>query len=221
MAPRIGLIHALRESLEPIRAAFARHWPEAELMNLLDDSLSADLAREGRLTPEMIERFISLGRYARDTDVAAILFTCSAFGPAIEAVSRDLAPLPVYKPNTAAVADAVARGAKVGLLASFAPTLTSMMEEFPAGVEIQGRHCAGALEALEAGDPDAHDRIAAAAAAESFGSCDCILLAQFSLARVAAAVAAATGKPVVTTPDAAVRALRAGLSSQGQTLDRR
>jgi hypothetical protein len=215
MAPRIGLIHALRESVEPIRAAFARHWPEAELMNLLDDSLSADLAREGRLTPEMIERFIALGRYARDTEVAAILFTCSAFGPAIEAVSRDLAPLPVHKPNTAGVADAVARGGKVALLASFAPTLASMTAEFPACVEIQVRHCTGALEALEAGDADAHDRIAAAAAAEAFGSCDCILLAQFSLARAAAAVAAATGKPVVTTPDAAVRALRAIVERPG------
>jgi len=86
-----------------------------------------------------------------------------------------------------------------------------MTAEFPGGVEVVTCHCAGALEALGAGDGGAHDRIAAAAAAEAFGDCDAILLAQFSLARAAAAVAAATGKPVVTTPTAAVRALRAGM----------
>ena len=61
---RIALIHALKHSIVPIEAAFARLWPDASLMNLLDDSLSADLARDGRLTEAMTERFLSLGRYA-------------------------------------------------------------------------------------------------------------------------------------------------------------
>ena len=43
---RIALIHALEHSLAPIAASFARLWPEARLMNLLDDSLSADLLDE-------------------------------------------------------------------------------------------------------------------------------------------------------------------------------
>jgi hypothetical protein len=38
--------------------------------------------------------------------------------------------------------------------------------------------------------------------------CDVIALSQFSLARAARAVAAATGKPVLTTPDSAVRKLQ-------------
>ena len=39
-------------------------------------------------------------------------------------------------------------------------------------------------------------------------ACDVIALAQFSLARAAPAVAAATGRTVLTTPDSAVRKLR-------------
>jgi hypothetical protein len=38
--------------------------------------------------------------------------------------------------------------------------------------------------------------------------CDIIALAQFSLARAADAIAQATGRPVLTTPDSAVRKLR-------------
>lgn len=40
--PRIALIHTTPLALEPVRAAFERHWPAARRMNLLDDSLSAD-----------------------------------------------------------------------------------------------------------------------------------------------------------------------------------
>src|SRR5947199_6941911 len=54
--------------------AFARLWPDASLMNLLDDSLSADLARDGSLTAGMTDRFLSLGRYVASTRADAILF---------------------------------------------------------------------------------------------------------------------------------------------------
>jgi hypothetical protein len=50
---RITLIHALKHSIAPIEAAFARLWPAARLMNLLDDGLSADLARDGSLSNAM------------------------------------------------------------------------------------------------------------------------------------------------------------------------
>src|SRR3978361_781258 len=96
---RIALIHALKHSIVPIETSFARLWPDATLMNLVDDSLSADLARDGRLTDVMTQRFLALGRYATDTGADAILFTCSAFGACIEAVARAQARMPGVKPN--------------------------------------------------------------------------------------------------------------------------
>jgi Asp/Glu/hydantoin racemase len=207
---RIALIHALRHSPPPIEAAFARAWPEARLMNLLDDSLSADLAAAGRLTTDMEARFLTLARYAAGTGAAGILFSCSAFGPCIEACAREFAPLPVLKPNEAAITEALAHGTRIGLLATFPGTLASMPAEFPADVTLVPALAEGALAALDAGDGATHDRLAADAARDLV-DCDVILLGQFSLARAAAAVAEATGRPVVTTPDSAVRLLRARL----------
>jgi len=204
---RIALIHALRHSPPPIEAAFAAAWPEARLMNLLDDSLSADLAREGQLTPAMTERFLTLARYAAGTGAQGILFSCSAFGPCIEACARDLAPLPVLKPNEAAIEEAVKIGRRIGLLATFPGTLASMPPEFPPGVEVVPCLAPGALAALDAGDAETHDWLAAEAAV-ALRDCDVVLLGQFSLARAAAQVAAATGRPVVTTPDSAVAKLK-------------
>jgi hypothetical protein len=123
---RITLVHALKHSIAPIEASFARLWPDARLMNLLDDGLSADLARDGRLTDAMTGRFLSLGRYAASTGTDAILFTCSAFGPCIEAVAREQAPMPVLKPNEAMIEQAAVRGRRIGLLSTFEPTLASM-----------------------------------------------------------------------------------------------
>ena len=204
---RIALIHALRHSVDPINAAFERLWPAPARMNLLDDSLSADLARTGRLDAAMTERFLMLARYARATGADGILFTCSAFGPCIEACAADLAPVPVLKPNEAMIEEACAAGSRIGLLATFAPTLASMPPEFPPGVALVPRCAEGALAALDAGDGAAHDLLAAEAA-RGLADCDAIALAQFSLARAADAVAAATGRPVFTTPDSAVRKLR-------------
>ena len=83
--PRVALIHATALAMEPIAAAFKRHWPQAKCMNLLDDSLSSDHAQKaGVLSPEMTERFVTLAHYAKGTGCQAILFTCSAFGSAIE-----------------------------------------------------------------------------------------------------------------------------------------
>ena len=204
---RIALIHALRHSPPPIEAAFARLWPEARLMNLLDDSLSADLARDGGISEAMTGRFLSLARYAKATGADGILFTCSAFGPCIEAVQRELAPMPVLKPNEAMIEEAEALGGRIGLLASFAPTLQSMPPEFPASLTVMPKLAEGALAALDRGDGPEHDRLAVQAAG-ALADCDVIALAQFSLARAAPAVATATGKPVLTTPESAVRKLR-------------
>jgi hypothetical protein len=204
---RIALIHALRHSPGPIAAAFAELWPEPMLMNLLDDSLSADLAREGKLTPAMTARFLALGDYAVGTGAAAILFTCSAFGPCIDAVKQAHPDLPVLKPNEAMIEEAMTLGGSIGLMATFAPTLASMPAEFPADASLRTALIDGALAALDAGDGARHDALAVQAA-RALADCDVIALAQFSLARAAEPIARATGRPVLTTPQSAVRKLR-------------
>jgi len=214
---RIALIHALKHSVMPIEAAFSRLWSEAVLMNLLDDSLSADLARAGHLTPTMTERFLTLGRYAAYCGADGILFTCSAFGPCIEAVAADLAPMPVLKPNEAMIEDAARAGSRIGLLATFAPTLATMPAEFAAiaaAPVLSPMLIEGAMAALDAGDPALHDRLAVETA-QKLDGCDAIALAQFSLARAASDITAATGLPVLTTPDSAVLKLRRVLENGG------
>ena len=205
----ITLIHALRPSIDPIAQAFARLWPEAQLRNLLDDSLSRDLARTGEIDQKMIDRFIALGRYARASGTDGILFSCSAFGPAIDRVVVDLAPLPVRKPNQAMIEQVLQVGGKIALVSSYAPTLESMPAEFPASTDLVPVFVEGAMNALASGDTATHDRLVLEACQRT--ACDVFALAQFSIARAADTVERATGKPVFTTPEAAVRDLQTAL----------
>ncbi len=211
---RIALIHALAHSVAPINEALARDWPQALRMNLLDDSLSSDLVTSDRgLDAAMHERFERLSRYALDCGSNAILFTCSAFGPCIDAVARRHPAVPVLKPNEAMIAQAASLGCRIGLIASFAPTLASMPVEFPAGAELACELVEDAMAALDAGDTERHDAIVASAAERLVNQgCAVIALAQFSMARARKLVAARTGLPVLTPVDSAVIELRRRLA---------
>lgn len=214
---RIALIHALSHSVAPINEAMARDWPEASRMNLLDDSLSQDLATRGvGLDEVMHDRFGTLAGYAVSTGADAILFTCSAFGPCIERVARRHSTIPVLKPNEAMITEAVSLGRRIGLIATFAPTLESMPLEFPGHVALRLELAQGALAALNAGDLALHDELIVERARRLVADgCDLVALAQFSMARARAACEQATGARVLSTVDSAVSVLRQRLSLGG------
>ena len=215
--PRIALIHATPVAIDPIREAFAASWPQARITNLLDDSLSADLAAEGRLSHEMIGRFVTLARYCAGTGADAILFTCSAFGAAIEA-ARAAVSIPVLKPNEAMIDEALEAGKNVGILSTFPPSIPSMVRELEdeaarrtARISIRTATVAEAMQALQGGDAERHDRLIREASAE-FRDCDVLVLAQFSMARAAARLPRQTGQRVLTSPQSAVARLKRDLA---------
>jgi aspartate/glutamate racemase len=216
-APRIALIHAVTVAMAPVHDAFRRMWPEAECVDILDTSLSRDRERDGRLTEAMTGRFLLLAKYAEDTGADGILFTCSAFGEAIEEAAGK-ARVPVLKPNEAMFEAALAAGKRLGMLATFAPSVAGMEAEFRdiagaagSSAALDSYCVAGAMPALQAGDGATHDRLLAEAAPR-FGDRDAVLLAHFSTSRAAEAVQAAIKCPVLTAPGAAVEALKRQLA---------
>jgi hypothetical protein len=222
-APRIALIHATPLAIQPVNASFQKLWPEAKLQNILDDSLSRDLAALGHLTADMVERFIDLAQYAKRVGCQGILFTCSAFGEAIEAAAAATG-IPTLKPNEAMFEEAlqVALKAKpnpadplsIGLVATFAASIDSMREEFMAMtanmnrvVNLHGVHVPLAMEALAKGQAQEHDQ-RIAVGIENMPTCDVVMLAQFSMAAAQTLAQTKTTAPVLTSPDCAVIALQ-------------
>ncbi len=210
---RIVLIHAVQVAMAPVAQAFEQLWPEAERVNLLEDSLSVDRGEQPDLTPAMYDRFARLGDYARDIGADGVLFTCSAFGPAIAAVARRL-PVPVLKPNEAMFDAALDRGRRIGLVATFersVPSLEAELREMAAArgsaLEFEAVCEPRAMVALQAGDIATHNALMSEAAARLTRP-DVVLLAQFSTSVAADAVTARVTAPVLTSPASAVARMR-------------
>lgn len=211
---RIALVHATPVAIEPVADAFKTGWPDAFVTNLLDDSLSPDYENTGLVDEAMINRFRTLARYVAGTGADAIMFTCSAFGPAIEAVAEELAPMPVLKPNEAMFEEALATGGRIGMLATFKPGIPPMEDEFEAMAEANGRDASlqslwveGAMDALLKGDAETHNRLVAKAASD-LSDCDIVMLAHFSTAKAKQNVMRVLDCPVLTSPVSAVNKLK-------------
>jgi len=210
---RIVLIHATFTSIDPIQSAFKEQWPDAETVNLLDDSLSTDLD-SGESEPELIEkRILQLGKYGVQIGADGILYTCSAFGRGIDEAKKQL-QLPVLKPNEAMFEEAIQIGGKIGMIATFRPSIPSMEEEFEAlsqalgkKVQLDSIFVDGAMTALAEGNLAQHNNIIQEASTV-FAEYQTVMLAQFSTSLASKAVADHLGCTVLTSPHSAVRKLK-------------
>lgn len=213
MTKKIVLLHATQVAMQPIAAAMAEHWPEATAIHLLDEGLSLERAKSPTLTPALQARFIRFGLYARDMGADGILATCSAFGEALESLAEQVS-IPVLKPNEAMFSQALARGNRIAMVATFNPAIAGMEQEFYAMAAAGDRpatltsFCAqGALEQLRAGNDEEHN-LRVAECARQLTDYDAIVLAHFSTSRALNAVAAAVSVPVLAAPQAAVERMK-------------
>jgi Asp/Glu/hydantoin racemase len=214
-APRIVLFHATPVAMDPVKAAMDSLWPEAESVNLLDDGLTIDRAKDGtELSEGLIGRFVDFGRYAQRIGADGILITCSAFGPAIDRMQEEL-PLPILRPNEAMFREAIAAGDRIGMLATFAPAVATMEEEFRQFAAEAGTRASldtivvpDAIDLLRQGDADSHNRLVAETAPQ-LADHDAIMLAHFSTSRAADDVRSEVEVPVLAAPEAAVTRMKA------------
>lgn len=222
MSPTIVLINPLAPAMQAALESFRSGWPEARCVNLLDDSLPFDLKAQGLGSPAIRRRIETLLYYARDLKAAGILFTGSGFGPLLDEIGPTLG-VPLLKPNQAMYEEALAlvaprdsstQAGRLGMLVTFPAAADAMRQDFDAAAATLGAnvaldiHCVpDAFEAMRTGNNEEHNRLLALGAAQ-LAHCNAILMAQFTSAQAAPAVAKATRLPVLTSPGAAVKKLR-------------
>ena len=209
---KLFVIHATRISVAPAEASFDKHWPLARICNLLDDSLASDRQADGEITPSMLRRFEMIAAYCAEAGADAILFTCSAFGSAIEHVKR-LHDIPILTPNEALFDSVLELGGPLALMTTFGPSIPALRDELSAMSATRGQSLQpdavvvdGALDALLAGDQALHDRLIADKAVALRGY-SAIMFGQFSRAGAAELAQPRTQIPILTTPDCAVQKL--------------
>ncbi len=213
---RIAMIHALAESAPPVRLAFSEEFPEAEVVNLLDEGLSIDFA--GQITPRLRRRMSQLICYCAEFDADAIGLACSFFASVVE-TAQDLVDIPVVSSYSPMMEDALKQGNRIGIIASFPATLRDSDYYLHRTAAEQGRTVKSELCLAEELIPLLRTQGQAAFEARLqqlvnglADRVDVVLLSQFSMAAALTRLQAGCATPVLSGPHSSARKLKGLLS---------
>jgi Asp/Glu/hydantoin racemase len=214
----VAFIHTSPAAIGPLMQFYAVDAPELEITNLLDDGLLRLLAagHAGVVSRRLAEML----RAAAETYAPALaMVTCSSVSKEMtESLARDFS-FPVLKIDYPMARRAVRAGRRIGVAATFPPTLvptSKLLREAAAeaGVEIEIVEEAApeAYKALLANDTATHDRLLADAVENLQGKdVSAVVLAQVSMARTLPLIEPGARVPVLTSLHTSLEAIREAL----------
>jgi Asp/Glu/hydantoin racemase len=207
---KLALIHT-SPSLTPLFQSLCASWlPGVEIFHMVDESLIRNTVAAGRLENVTKRRVIAMVDSAGLAGADAVLVTCSSIGDAVT-TAAGLFDFPVMRIDDAMAEKAIGLGRRVGVLATLRTTLeptTELVRSKANGhdVAIVDMLCAGAFDAVMAGDGGTHDAIVRAALVKLMAQVDVVVLAQASMARVLETMEPKTlTVPVLSSPELAVQ----------------
>lgn len=191
MSKVVALVHTTPLAMGPANAACQEIYPEAQIKNIVDDSLLADLQdNDGVISHELRKRLAILVKYGAATGADAILLTCSSYSPCAQDFHQDVT-VPFFRADDALLAEAVDNGPKIGLIATVPSAIETATEGLKTIAKEQGKQitiagslCTEAFEALSKGDSEGHDNLLVTAILQLAPEVDVIVMAQYSMARV-------------------------------------
>jgi Asp/Glu/hydantoin racemase len=215
----VALIHAVQPAMPPMKEALSEQLPDVKVLNMLDEGLLSEVERYGGLAPQAVNRLATDVGLAIEAGASAVLLTCNAYTPVVGDIQARFPSVPVLAVDQVMVEQAVAQGTRIGVLATVPAGLEQQSESLRRAAEAAGKPIQlvpslhpDAMAALQRGDPETHDRILLEALPDLAARVDIVLLAQASMARVAAKLPSDLPVPVLTSPLLAVDKLRSLLS---------
>ena len=213
---RVTMIHAIAESIPPVRLAFDEEFPEAEVINVLDESLLVDF--DDQLTPDLRRRITNIIGYCQANKADAIGLACSVYAPVVES-AKDLVHVPLVSSYGPVMADAVTAGPRIGLIASVASTMQDSkyylhLAADEAGVEIEPQLCLAEdlVTVMRAEGQSGLERRLEEEVLKIASKVDGVLLTQFSFAAALAHLEKVSPIPVLSAPHSSARTLKKLLS---------
>lgn len=218
MPATLALLHTTAVTIPVFAEAARSELAGIRVVNLLDDSLLADVIAATAVTPAVEGRLRAYVEQAAALGANAIMSCCSSIGDAMEVIAGDT-PLPVWRVDEAMAEEAVARGGRIGVLGTVLTTMepTMLLIERTASARQSSAKVvpilvAGAFQSLKAGDVADHDDRVRWSLEELVGLADLVVLAQASTARVAASMNNFP-LPILTSPLSGLRRARERLAA--------
>ncbi|PKL11107.1 MAG: Asp/Glu/hydantoin racemase [Spirochaetae bacterium HGW-Spirochaetae-4] len=211
---KIAAIYTGAALVKPLTDLMREVLPDYEVMNILDDSMIAEIIAHGGMTKAVKRRLYGYYEIACASGAELILNTCSSIGDAVYG-AREFMPIPIVRIDEAMARKAIAMAGSIAVLATLPTTLDPTIRLLEACAAEMGRKITtvsalaeGAFPAITAGDAETHDRLIAETAMRVADTCDVILLAQGSMARMEDPLRKLTGKTVFSSPRLGVEMVR-------------
>jgi Asp/Glu/hydantoin racemase len=212
---KIAAIYTGAALVKPLSDLMKEHMgDDVEVMNILDDSMIADIIKAGGLTKAVKRRLYGYYEIAVSSGAELILNTCSSIGDAVYG-AREFMEVPIVRIDEAMARKAIKEADSVAVLATLPTTLDPTIRLLEMCAEEEGKTITtvsglaeGAFAAITSGDAETHDRLIAETAQEVAQTCDVILLAQGSMARMEEPLRKLTGKTVLSSPKLGVEMVK-------------
>ncbi|WP_284977290.1 aspartate/glutamate racemase family protein [Arthrobacter sp. efr-133-TYG-104] len=209
---KLGLIHTVSKLGSTFAELAGELLPSVETIVISDELLLKRTMRDGEIddvTRDRLRRHVAaLTEYGVD----AVLVTCSSVGGVVDEIAAT-AEIPVFRVDRAMVERAVELGSRIGVLATLPTTLSPTAALVESAARAAGRDvsvipqlCEGAFAALDRGDAARHDAIIAEELDSLLARVDVVVLAQASMARIAA-MRSVDSSRVLSSPRLAVEHL--------------
>lgn len=215
MTHRIAIVSpSALASAGPAAAAFGDLWPQADVINVIDESLYADYVATRVIDEALSRRLELLLHYSETTGAHAALFTGSVFGAVVEKARASMA-IPVLTSYEAMIKAAFAAGSRLAVVTTSLYTMPVITEDIRRYAEQHGHSYTLASRVLDDardafrrdGDIKKHFALIAEAA-HDFTDCDSLMLGQTSMDPAFALIAPMPNRPVLTPLRCAVLKLR-------------
>lgn len=206
--PTLGLVHNSPMLAGVFNEIAARMMPDVRILHFVDESTIKNTIAAGHLQKSTMRQVIRLVGSTFDAGCDVAMVTCSSIGRAVE-MAAELYDQPVLRVDRAMAEQAVASAKRIGVVATLSTTLDPTADlvrrvaaEQGKDIELVAHLCAGAFDAVMAGDGATHDRIVGEALTTVLADVDAIVLAQASMARVVASLPEGAVKaPVLSSPE--------------------
>lgn len=206
MTKTLALLHTTPVTVGSLKELATKELPGVRVINLLDDSLLADVMAAGGMTEAVEARMKAYVAQAALAGAGAVLCCCSSVGEAAERIAAD-SPIPVLRIDGPMAAEAVHLGPRIGVIATVKTTLeptASLIRrkarEAGKEAEVEPLLVKGAFAALQDGRAEEHDTLVLAALEGLLERSDVVVLAQASMARLLGSLSRPPRVPILTSP---------------------
>lgn len=220
MTEKVGMVHSVASLVPVFNELASELLPGVEVIHLVDEGLLRDILASGQLTPSMARRFGLLASFAEESGAKIVMLTCSSLAPLVDEV-KDTVKVPLLRVDEAMADEAVKLGERVGVIATAHTALKPTSDLVKVRATLQGKKvavetvlCEGAFDALRRGDLETHDQTVKDKLNDLMGRVDVVVLAQASIARVAAQIPEEERSvPILSGPRLGVQRLKEKLES--------